>query len=171
MLTRMKGMWQGWVWGLVAAFGAGGLVGCGTPSRAPAVGSRTMIHELNVVGLPVAVNLDDQPGADGVVVRLFAANRSLPRALPIRSGSLEVSAYEGTPSSAALPVPFQVWTYSPQELARREVSTTLGLGYNLLLSWVPRVLSSDRVTIIVRYQGPDGATVTSAPNSITASPF
>ncbi len=147
----------------------GGLVcGC-APKTAPSdSGSRGDINELNLLGMPVALNLDDRPGADGVMVKLFAANRNLPRALPIQSGTLEIKAYEGTPSLAALPAPFHTWTYSPANLATSEFTTALGTGYNLVLSWIPKLLPSGRVTVIARYLPEQGEPVVSAPSSITA---
>jgi len=69
------------------------LCGCVTNSKTPRAASSSAIDELNLLGLPVAVNLDRRPGADGVVVKLFATSRSSPRAMPLRSGTLELIAY------------------------------------------------------------------------------
>jgi len=121
--------------------------------------------------MPLAVNLDDIPGADGVVLKLFAANRGHPRSLPLRSGTLEIAAYPGTPSPTALPEPFQLWTFTPAELKPYEFTTGLGTGYSLTLNWMPRLLSSNRVTIIARYLSTHGAPVTSAPSFITAAAY
>ncbi|HNU98348.1 MAG: hypothetical protein KA191_03415 [Verrucomicrobia bacterium] len=147
------------------------LCGCVTNSKTPRAASSSAIDELNLLGLPVAVNLDRRPGADGVVVKLFATSRSSPRAMPLRSGTLELIAYEGTPSPAALPMPFHRWTFTPAELAHNEFTTVLGTGYRLVLSWMPRSLPSDRVTIIARYHPHKAEPVTSAPSSITASAY
>ena len=147
------------------------LCGCVTDRQPPRGASPSSIDELNLLGLPVAVNLDGRPGADGVVVKLFATSRSGSRAMPLRSGTLELIAYEGTPSPAALPAPFHRWTFTPSELARIEFTTVLGTGYRLVLSWMPRLLPSDRVTVIARYHPHKGKPVTSAPSSITASAY
>lgn len=145
------------------------LSACTTQTDASSGGSRTDIRELNLLGHPLAVNLDDRPGADGVVVKLFAANPAHPRTLPLRSGTLEIAAYPGTPRVSALPPPFHLWTFTPSELAPYEFTTSLGTGYNLVLSWVPKLLAADRVTIIARYLPAAGKPVMSAPNSITAA--
>ena len=147
------------------------LSACAPKSGAPPSASRNTVNELNLLGLPVAVNLDDRPGADGVVMKLFAANRANPRTLPIRSGTLEIAAYPGTPSLTALPPPFHLWTFSPAELVPHEFTTALGTGYSLVLNWMPKLLPSDRVTVIARYLPADGNPVTSAPNSITAAAY
>lgn len=147
------------------------LTACTTNTGNPPSGSRNAINELNLLGLPVAVNLDERPGADGVAVKIFAVNRAKPRAQPIRSGTLEIAAYPGTPSLSALPPPFHLWTFTPTELAPFEFTTGLGTGYNLVLSWVPKLLAADRVTVIARYLPAEGNPVISAPNSITAAAY
>ncbi len=160
-----------WLRSAFPALLALGLAACATKPGAPPPADSATLDELNLLGLPVAVNLDDRPGADGVVVKLFATRRTTPRAVPIRSGTLELTAYPGTPSPTALPPPFHVWTFTPAELATHEFKTALGTGYNLILDWTPRLLSSDRVTIIARHHPDRGQPVSSAPNSISASAY
>jgi len=147
------------------------LTACASKSGATSPGSRTTINELNLLAMPVAVNLDDTPGADGVVLKLFAANRGHPRTLPLRSGTLEIAAYPGTPSPAALPEPFHLWTFTPADLKPCEITTRLGTGYSLTLNWMPQILSSNRVTIIARYLPMHSAPVISAPSFITAAAY
>jgi hypothetical protein len=147
------------------------LTACATRTDSTRPTPAGAISELNLLGLPMAVNLDEQPGADGVVVKLFAVSLANPRAVPIRSGTLELIAYPGSPNPAALPPPFHRWTFTPAELAPHAFTTALGTGYNLILDWKPRRFPADRVTIIARYQPDQGPPVTSAPSSITASAY
>ena len=147
------------------------LTACATRTDSPRPPAATAISELNLLGLPMAVNLDAQPGADGVVVKLFATSRASPRAVPIRSGILEISAYPESPDPAGLPPPFHRWTFTPVDLAPHAFNTALGTGYNLILDWRPRSFPADRVSVIARYQPDQGPPVTSAPSSITASAY
>jgi len=147
------------------------LSGCATNTKTPPRNSPSAISGLNLLGLPVAINLDDRPGADGIVLRLFATSQASPRAVPLRSGILEILAYEGTPNPAAWPEPFHCWTFTPAELIPCEFNTLLGTGYKFVLNWLPRVFHSNRVTVIARYRTPAGNPVTSAPSSITTSAY
>lgn len=147
------------------------LTACATQTDSHRLPAATAISELNLLGLPMAVNLDAQPGADGVVVKLFANSPASARAVPIRSGTLEISAYPGSPGPATLPPPFHRWMFTPAQLAPHAFTTTLGTGYNLILDWRPRSFPADRVTVIARYQPDHGPSVISAPSSITASAY
>lgn len=140
--------------------------GCVTDS-APA-GSRAVaaIHELNVLSMPVALNLDGKPGADGIAIKVFASNPDEPKAVPIRQGHLEIVAYDGNLDTAPGAKPFHTWRFSVAELVGYEFTTALGTGYNLVLSWAPQQLTRERVVVIARYLPPKGPPVISAPSSI-----
>ncbi len=124
------------------------------------------IHELNLLSMPVAVNLDGKDGADGIAIKVFAANQDEPKAVPIRKGHLEILAYDGKVDTAPAAKPFHTWRFSAAELAGYKFTTALGTGYNLVLSWAPQQLTQARVVVVARYLPPHGPPVVSAPNSI-----
>lgn len=118
--------------------------------------------------MPTALNLDGQPGADTAAVKVFATLAGIPKAAPIRSGILEILAYEGTFDPAHPTAPFHRWRFESADLQRFEFQTLLGTGYNMTLSWSPKVLAGTRLTLIARYLPPDGNPVVSAPGFLTS---
>lgn len=131
----------------------------------------TAIRELHLFGLPTALNLDAIPGADGVVVKLYAAAPQQPKAVPIAAGVLELVAYDGPFDPARPLAPFHAWRFEAADLVPHKVTTVLGTGYDLVLSWTPKRLAHDRVTVVARWHPPRGPVVTSAPSTIAASSF
>ena len=57
--------------------------------------SSSDISQVHLFGLPVAVNMDQRPGPDGISVRVFASAPDKARGLPVRSGTLEILAFDG----------------------------------------------------------------------------
>lgn len=167
----MRRAFQWTVLGLSALLGLGG---CATHPRAPQPAGDAPIRELHLFSLPVALNLDAEPGADGIGVKLYAIAAGQVKAVPIRAGVLEFIAFDGTVNFARTPRPdpFHVWQFTPADLARHEILTVLGTGYDLVLAWAPKRLSQGRVMIVARYLAVgDGPVVVSAPSSIAASSF
>ncbi len=140
--------------------------GCTTDSARAGSPAAAAIHELNVLSMPVALNLDGKPGADGIAIKVFASNQDEPKAVPIRKGHLEIVAYDGNLDTAPGAKPFHTWRFSAADLAGYEFTTALGTGYNLVLSWAPQQLTRERVVVIARYLPPKGPPVVSAPSSI-----
>jgi hypothetical protein len=150
--------------GLVVA-----LTGCATGGSQPAPATTQAIREINLLIQPVALNLDANPGADGIALKVFAVAEGSPKAVPIRKGALDIEAYDGTLEAGQPSGSFHTWHFEPADLAPHQFNTALGTGYNLTLSWAPKVLRRDRVTVAARYVAPDGQAVVSAPIAIAAT--
>lgn len=145
-------------------------IGCvSRQAGAPRPPANTAIRELNLLAMPFAVNLDRLPGADGVAVKIFAIQGTAAKATPIRQGTLEITAYDGTIESMPPPEPFHVWRFDPAQLKPHAFQTVLGTGYNLILDWSPKTLTGSRVTVIGRYHPPAGEPVASAPSFVAAT--
>lgn len=127
------------------------------------------IRELNLLTMPTALNLDAQPGADGVAVKIFAIRAGEAKASPLRDGRLEIFAFEGTLDPSRPTPSFHSWTFSPDQLRPQQFTAALGTGYNLLLDWSPKVLQGTRLTLIARYHPPEGPPVVSAPGFVAAT--
>jgi len=137
--------------------------------RAQDAGSR--IIELNLLTMPVAVNLDGIPGVDGFAIRVYPSDGAHPKAQPIRSGALDILMYDGLVSATdwRSRAPRQTWSFTAAELKQRAFSTAIGTGYKFALSWGNNPPSGNKLTILVRYQSPDGSVVYSEPSSINLS--
>jgi len=131
------------------------------------------IEELHLFGLPVAVNLDNRPGADGVAVRVYASGAKEARGRAIRNGTLEVVLFDGSfkPGDATPEVPLRSWSFNPAQLKALESENRLGIGYELTLPWTDSPPKMNRVTVFARYTaaGSKGRSIISGPASITVS--
>ena len=89
--------------------------------------------------LPVALKSNPSSSApDGVAVRIFASSRSRAKGVPIRSGTLEILAYDGALAEPREPTakPAQVWSYPAASLPPLATASSLGTGYELALRGV-----------------------------------
>jgi hypothetical protein len=128
------------------------------------------IQEINLLAMPVALNLGAQPGPDGFVIKIYAGNSKRPKPFPIETGSIEVRMYDGVPGVTE-PVtvrPRRVWTFSAAQLRPYELVTSIGAGYELALRWGDAKPTSDKISVVVHYTPPEGKTIISAPSIIAA---
>jgi hypothetical protein len=153
------------------------LLGCssvpvGKPDAAGSSSSST-IQELNLLSMPMALNLDANPGADGVAVKLFANNAVTAKTVPIAEGMIEILMYDGVLNAGTQDIPpaLHVWSYAPQELKPFTFNKSIGTGYDLVLAWGQDQPKSRNVTLIARHVSARGKTVFSGPVTITVSSF
>lgn len=146
-------------------------VGCSSPSGGGAFGRSDGIHELHLFVLPVALKSNPSGAPDGMAVRVFASSRSRAKGVPIRSGTLEILAYDGafTDVSASTSNPAHVWSYPAARLPALATSSSLGTGYELPLRWTGPRPTSSRLTIVARHTLPTGAALSSAPSVMSNS--
>jgi hypothetical protein len=158
-VCRLAGLWAG----LVFFF-----PGCvNTP--ASSAGQSSSVREINLLSMPMALNLDAKPGADGVAVKIFALNPTSPKPVAIQNGTLEILLFDGTPTGdkAHNPTPLHIWTYTAADLKAFVFTKAIGTGYDLLLVWGADQPTQRRVTLIARYTPSKGPVILSAPNAVT----
>lgn len=124
------------------------------------------IRRLYLVTTPVALNLDQVPGPEGVGVNLFGFGRHA-KAVPLPPGQVEFIAYDEAGILKDPPQPFYRWRFTVDQLRSRRFDAAIGRGYRLLLVWSPREPLGHRLTLVCRYRPADGAPeILSKPNSI-----
>ena len=140
------------------------------PAQAPQTGGQA-ITEINLLAIPVALNFDQKPGPDGFVIKVFASNRQRPKPLEIESGRIEILMFDGAPGTAegASFEPKRVWNYTAQELRGLEVRSSIGIGYQITAIWGEAKPAGNKISVVVRYTGPSGGSVVSAPSVISVS--
>ena len=159
---------------LLALAGAG--AGCLRPKPAvtalPAPPEPVLaVDHMDLQASPVASNWDNRPGPDGLVVRVFFYRidpKTGQTGTVTVSGSLQFLLYEGkvSPQEASAAQPFQVWAFLPEQLPVF-LGRSLGLwGYQMQLAWADHVPRSDSVTLVARYQPPEGPPMFSMPANI-----
>lgn len=157
-------------WFLLTGLGMGCVADRPQPGRpAPVSAAPAGVQELNVLAIPVAVDLDGRPGVDGFMIKIYASNRKRPKPLLLEEGQLEILMFEGIPPrSATPPVPLRVWKYTAAELRQFEIRSSIGSGYQLALSWGEAVPAGNKISVVARYIW-EGGSITSAPSIIAVA--
>jgi len=136
-----------------------------------ATGGGGGVSELHLFGVPVAINLDQKPGPDGIGVRIYASAAGGGEGIAIRQGTLEVLLFDGIVSAAVAQTtpPLKVWSFNPSELKPYAGKTSLGAGYQLALKWGAEVPRQSVVTVIARYRSTEGALLWSSANTVSVA--
>lgn len=149
-----------------------GLAGCSTDGGSVGAGrSASGITELNLLTLPVALNLDSAPGADGIAVKIYASANGSPKPVPIRSGEIEILLFDGllAKDTTRMPEPARSWKLTAKELRPWETTAMVGTGYQLTLRWDSFKPVQDRVTVVARMPLGEGRYLYSSPGVISCS--
>jgi hypothetical protein len=154
------GIWS-WVFGIL-------VVGCAGPK---AQSKSSSIDQLHLLVTPVALNLDDKPGPDGIGVRVYASRRERAEALPITSGTLDLLMFDDnvSPDQVSSVQPRRTWTYPAAKLKPYIQETTIGISYRFAAMWGQEKPTSDRVTFVARYTSSSTNRIYSAPSSVQLS--
>lgn len=116
------------------------------------------IDRLVLLSLPTAINLDEQPGSDGVQVTLYAFRRGLALAGPLVDGLLTVDLYDGVISTFTSDgvEPIKSARYEPGDLEGRAFRSTFGIGYSLVVRWDADRAPEKAVTLLARWEPSGG---------------
>ena len=143
----------------------------GTDGGLRAVNVRQLPHAVSVQSMPAAVNWDNQPGADGVVIRLYFFREDRPKAIALVHGTVECAIYEGVLKDASRPTvqPFYEWSITAEQLQSVAGESVFGTGYEVQLAWGARVPTRGSMTLLVTYRAADGSLIRSRPTVILVS--
>ena len=137
------------------------VVGCGSSPQRMA-GNRPpravdLVDRITMLSLPGAINLDSQPGPDGLRVRVLMFERSQPQPVTA-AGQLEYLMFDGRigPSEFHTREPLQVWRFPAEELPRHLTRSMVGWGYSMELRWSGRTPPGNVVSLAARYVPPNG---------------
>jgi len=147
------------------------LAGCGTARDGNSDTARPSkgIGELHLLAVPLAINSDQSPGADGFAVKVYAVDPTRPKTQPIGEGTLEILMFDGLipgtfPGTNS---PRHVWTYPAIQLPRYKHTGIVGDGYEFTPHWTTNQPKADQITVAARYRPLQGPPVLSAPSIIT----
>lgn len=140
----------------------------GTKSSAPL----PRVDAISLQAMPTAVNWDDQPGPDGLQIRLHLFQQTQPMPVVLERGQLEAVIYEGRVKAKQLSAakPFYKWDYSAGALNRVKSKSIVGWGYRLSLGWNENVPKTDTITLSVRLMNPNGAPLYAKPIYLAMGP-
>jgi hypothetical protein len=129
------------------------------------------IEEINLLAVPVALNLDQTPGLDGFVLKIYATTRKRAKPIPIEEGKVEVLMFDGMVglTGTGSRKPLHIWTFTAVDLRSFEIHGSIGTGYQLAPLWGDDKPTGGKFTIFVRYTPPKGNPLVSAPSIISAS--
>lgn len=63
--------------------------------------------------------------------------------------------------------PLKTWRFTADELRQYEYQAGIGTGYEFSLAWEDKVPTKRNITVAARYLSPSGASIFSAPSSVT----
>jgi len=153
----------------VAVFVAAAIGMCGC--KAPVGGAKSgdeRIAQVNLITVPVALDMDGVPGVDGIALKLYGNNPKEPKAIRIREGTIEFLLFDGTFHGRTSPPPvLRTFTFAASQLRLHEFRSTLGYGYDFTLRWGTNIPTQRIMSVGARYTGVDGRVVTSRPSSVT----
>ena len=127
---------------------------CKSATTATSPKDKDRIVELNLITVPVALDLDGQPGVDGIAVKLYASNGRDPKASRIREGKVEFVLFDGTfHGRTNAPPVFQTVTFTAPELRLNELKSNIGYGYEVSIRWGTN-LPTQRIMSVVHDRPP-----------------
>lgn len=152
-----------------------GLPGVATPLPAPVkavVKPLPRVDKIELESFPSAVNLDDQPGPDGVSLKVRLYNLDVPLAFALTQGEIEFVLYEGSVKEAEIggAEPFYIWKFSAAQIGQSGRKTVVGWQYALSLNWLTSVPSTSVVTLVARIPRPDDGPIYARPVLLTMGP-
>lgn len=158
-------------WGrLLSAVGLVLLVVSGCATRRAGEGDHAAagaVQRLNMLCLPVVINLDRTPDADGFGVTIYASNARQPKAVPIKSGTLKILMFDGVVTAGDPQAePLRTWTFTADDLELNEVVNSLGTGYRFALAWGEARPTQSRLSVQARYHPDTGPAIATAPMPI-----
>ncbi len=142
------------------------LAGCGTTRT-----GGSDVQSIHVFAVPVAVNLDRNPGPDGFSIRVYARGAKSSKGVRLHGGTLEVLMFDGLVSAMETPPvePLRTWRFTGTELKQHLGRSAVGEGYRFTLGWEHARQTQGRISLVTRYHPPSGAAIASAPASVSTS--
>lgn len=143
---------------------------CATSKKSEAITQRESggIDTLNVIAVPVGLNLDQTPGPDSFSVKVYANTAEEAKAIPITNGTLEILTFDGTFFGRTnLPPVLRTWTFDSAKLEPYKFSAHIGTGYEFTLGWETNRPTHTLMSIAARYTSPSGQVITSRPSAVT----
>lgn len=147
------------------------LSGCASKGKAPAKAraAQAPIDRISLICRPVALNLDDAPGTDGVGLTLYASSATAPKTLRITQGTVEIRLYDGAlkPADLLEAQPLSTWTFTAEDLEKFVYTGSIGACYPLPIRWGAKKPRQNWVTVTARFTPPEGPVFQSHPNIIS----
>jgi hypothetical protein len=155
---------RGWLHLAVAIL----LFACGCATTG---GGGSSVDELHLLTIPLAINFDTEPGADGFAIKVYASRASDPKPVSMPRGSMEILMYDGVVRAADLEKarPLRTWSFAADALRDHQYRTSIGVGYQFALAWGDARPAADHITVLARYRSPEGQVIASLPGSIVTS--
>ena len=154
---------------LVVAAAVAAVGGCEPPGKVSRMMPRP-VADIDRLGIHVgvaAMSWDEEPGPDGVFVKVYCYQLHQPKTVTVK-GVLEFLLFEGSVSASTIDKaePFQTWKFTGEQLSAHAVRSMVGWGYAMQLAWDKDVPKAGKITLLARYISATGVQTFSAPVSI-----
>ncbi len=144
------------------------LSACSTPPKSSDEPEPGAIVKLNLIAVPVGLNLDNRPGPDGFSVKVYANDTLHAKGIPIRDGLLEILAFDGSFFGRTnMPPTLRTWKFPATDLAPYRFKSTIGIGYEFTLLWGTNKPSRTLMSVAARYIAANGRVVTARASSVS----
>jgi hypothetical protein len=144
---------------------------CATDPMPPAARHSEAIDEIQIMAMPVGLNLDDVPGVDGFAVKIYPINRRHPKSVPLQSGALDLLLFDGILDAAGIRTnaPLRTWTFDAASLPQYGGKTAIGFSYSFTLAWGTNTPRQSKITVAGRHRPRQGLPAYSAPTAIAVA--
>lgn len=129
--------------------------GCHTnesrPPNAVITAQSAPVDQLHLISLPVGVDLDGKPGADGFAIKIFASRKGSDRPVAIKSGTLDVLLFDGILDNLENSKAIREWHFTASDLKNAQVPSSIGPAYQVSLAWDHSAPVKPQFTVLVRW--------------------
>lgn len=116
----------------------------------------------------MALDLEPPAGADSLLVKIFLVDSTGRNLITIKGGIVEILMYEGQFDKSVPESVFHKWVFDATYLKKYQFNSTVGPGYELLLTWSPKLITNRFITLIACYHNHKGRRICSRPTTTQA---
>ena len=147
----------------------------GQPGSSPTsvvVAPSPRVDKIELEMAPFALNLDNQPGPDGVQVKVRLYNLDQPRAFSLQQGAIEFILFDGRVKDEDIAEiePFYTWYFSAADFQATGRNTLVGIQHAIVLNWAGHTPRGTSLTLAARIPRPNAAPLYARPVFLSTAP-
>ncbi|MEX2216762.1 MAG: hypothetical protein WD768_21790 [Phycisphaeraceae bacterium] len=142
------------------------------PIAAVIIAPSPQVDHIELEASPSAVNLDSEPGPDGVMLKVRLYTLKQPLAFMLERGEIEFLLFEGNVKEHELSTtpPLNTWRIGAAQMRPFAGKVAVGTQYVLTLTWLERAPSTSTITVVARLLRPSAPPLYASRVVLTTGP-